>query len=165
MLPVVAARAFGADVTGLAVLTGAAAIGAVASGVTMGRTDISALLARVPMWWALGGVSCVALTQSTAPWCAAGSAIALGAALTRGLVSTQTFIQLTTPDYLRGRALGIFGLVARGSPALGALGIGYATDLFGLGPSVMMSSGLLIALMSGLALPIIRAARGVEEAP
>ncbi len=60
------------------------------------------------------------------------NAVLIGAAVSRGLVAAQTAVQLTTPDFLRGRVLSIHGLIARGSPALGALPLGYAIDAIGL---------------------------------
>jgi MFS family permease len=87
----------------------------------------------------------------------------MGGVITRGLVSTQTFIQLITPGNLRGRALSVFGLFARGSPALGALVIGYSADMIGMGMTVLASSSLLLVLLAGLALPIRNAARTIEE--
>jgi hypothetical protein len=83
--------------------------------------------------------------------------------VTRGLVTTQTFIQLTTPDELRGRVLSVHGLIARGSPAVGAVVIGSAADRLGLALAVAVSSGATILILL-LLLPLVRrAARGVVE--
>jgi hypothetical protein len=79
-------------------------------------------------------------------------------------VSAQTFVQLSTPDELRGRVLGVHGLIARGSPALGALIIGFAADRIGLAHAVEVSSGVLILLLFAFIPMIRRAARKVEEA-
>jgi MFS family permease len=167
LMPVIADRAFGASsggaVTGLAMLTGAAAVGAVVSGLSVGRGEIRDLLLRAPIWWAAGAVSAIALAQAEGPVMAIFAALFMGGVITRGLVSTQTFIQLITPGNLRGRALSVFGLFARGSPALGALVIGYSADMIGMGATVLVSSSLLLVLLAGLALPIRNAARTIEE--
>lgn len=163
LMPVIAAATFFDEITGLAVLTGAAAVGAILSGVTVGNRPPVALLCSVPVWWGLGAISSVALTQAPAPWLAALAAVVLGGAITRGLVSTQTFIQLTTPDALRGRALSVFGLFARGSPALGALAIGYGVDLFGLGNATLASAGLLLAVLALLGTRIPRATASITD--
>jgi hypothetical protein len=64
------------------------------------------------------------------------------------VISTQTFVQLTAPDAVRGRALSVHGLISRGSPSLGALAIGYAADLSGLSWSVLASAvSMLCALV------------------
>jgi predicted MFS family arabinose efflux permease len=163
LMPAIAAGAFDDDATGLAVLTGAAAVGAVTAGLTVGRSKAVRLLTGVLLWWGLGAAGAILLTRAGSPVLAAVAAMVVGAMVTRGLVTTQTFIQLTTPDELRGRVLSVHGLIARGSPALGALMIGFAADRFGLAPAVAVSSGALILILL-LLLPLVRsAARGVAE--
>jgi hypothetical protein len=56
------------------------------------------------------------------------------------------------------------GLIARGSPALGALIIGYAADRIGLPRAVQFSSGALIVFLLLLAPRVRSAAPSVEEA-
>lgn len=163
MMPVVAAQAFEETVTGLAVLTGGSALGAIFAGLTVGKASHARLFVATPMWWALGGMAALVLTYTGHAGLASVAAFALGGAITRGLVITQTFIQLTTPSMLRGRALSVYSLIARGSPALGALAIGYAADRVGLFTAVTMSSGLLFAALLIMALPIWRASRHIGD--
>jgi MFS family permease len=164
LIPAIAAGCFANNAKGLAVLTGATAFGAVASGLTIGRKRAAHLLNEVLLWWGLGAVAAIVLTQSRSSALAVMAAAVIGFAITRGLVSTQTFVQLTTPDALRGRVLGIHGLIARGSPALGALVIGFAADRVGLPRAVEVSSGAMIALLLWLAPRVRSASPGVEEA-
>jgi hypothetical protein len=165
LMPAIAALSFVTAASGLAVLTGAAAIGAIVAGLSVRPVRPSRLLTEAPLWWGLGALAAVALTQAHQPWLAAVAAASLGAAITRGLVCTQTFIQLTTPDEMRGRTLGVFGLMARGSPALGALAIGYGADALGMGQAVLLASACLVALLAALALPIRRTARTLDTPP
>jgi len=165
LVPAIAAGTFANDATGLAVLSGAAAIGAVASGLSVGRGRAVRLLFGVLLWWGLGGVAAIVLTQARHPVSAVVAAIGVGFTITRGLVSTQIFVQLTTPDRLRGRVLGVHGIIARGSPALGALTIGFAADRIGLARAVCISSGALILALLALTPPVRRAALTVKEAP
>jgi len=162
LIPAFAAKTF-EDVTGLAVLTGAAAIGALIAGLTIGRSTPSRLFYGVLLWWSLGGIAMVILAQAESQMIAIVASMVLGASVTRGQITTQTFVQLTTPDGLRGRALSLHGLVARGSPALGALLIGYLGDKFGLEHTVLYASCLLFALMLAMILPIRRAGRTVQD--
>jgi MFS family permease len=162
LIPAIAAGTFKETATGLAMLTGAAAFGAVASGLTIGAMRPARLLYSVLCWWGLGAVAAIALTQAHSAGLAVLAAIVIGTTITRGLVSTQTFVQLTTPDDLRGRVLSIHGLIARGSPALGALVIGFAADRIGLTRAVELSSGALLLTLA-LLIPLARrAARKVE---
>ncbi|WP_020651396.1 MFS transporter [Massilia niastensis] len=164
LIPAIAAGSFADDATGLAVLTGAAACGAVTSGLTMGRGRAAQLLQGVLWWWGLGALAAIVLAWSRSPMLAVAAAVVMGFGITRSLVSTQTFVQLTTPDALRGRVLSMHGLIARGSPALGALVIGFAADRVGLPHAVEVSAGALLVLLLLLAPRVRSAARGVEEA-
>lgn len=159
LLPAVAARGFGGDVTGLATLTGAAAIGAVISGMTVRRSASSRLFLSVLPCWAFGAITSTILASTTSALVAIGAAAFLGASITRAQVCTQTFVQLSAPDELRGRALSIHGLMARGSPAIGALITGYTSDRFGLDLAVSGSAALLLVFLLCMTLPMRRAAR------
>jgi MFS family permease len=164
LIPAIAAGTFSSNAAGLAVLTGAAAFGAVVSGLTMGRSRAGQLLYQVLLWWGVGALAAIVLTQAQGSVMAVGAAVVMGFAITRGLVSTQTFVQLTAPDALRGRVLSMHGLIARGSPALGALVIGFAADRIGLPRAVEFSSSTMLVLLLLLA-PLVRdAVPGVEEA-
>lgn len=155
LMPAIAAGAFARGASGLALLTSATALGAVTSGLSIRSSHTSGMLLAVLWWWAVGGVAAIVLTQTQNAGVAVLAAIAIGAAVTRGLVVTQTFVQLSTPDALRGRVLSVHGVVARGSPAIGALGIGYLADRVGLALAVELSAGLLILTLILLS-PFVR---------
>lgn len=157
LMPAVAAQTFSDNATGLAVLAGAVAFGAVASGLSVGSRGTVRLLYSVLLWWGLGAVAAIVLTQARGPVVAVIGAVFTGFTINRGLVMTQTFVQLTTPDGLRGRVLSVHGLLARGSPALGALVIGFAADRIGLARAVGFSSGALMLSLLAL-VPRVRAA-------
>ncbi len=163
LMPVIAAQSFADAVTGLAMLTGSAAVGAVLAGLSVGQRAPVHLLRQAPMWWAIGAVTAIFLARATGPVMGVLAAMALGATITRGLVCTQTFIQLTTPGTLRGRTLSVFGLFARGSPALGALAIGYGADVMGMQATVLLSSGLLFVVLAALALPLWRISEALDD--
>jgi MFS family permease len=155
LLPAIAAQTFLNTTTGLAVLTGAAAVGAMVSGMTA-RSGHS--LYSILLWWGLGGIMASMLTCAPNAILAVIAAAVMGASITRGMVGIQTIVQLATPDMLRGRVLSIHGLIARGSPAIGALPIGYAADLIGLPSTVIIASGLLLLTIA----PLLIVARGWE---
>ncbi len=155
LIPAIAASTFANGAKGLAILTGSAAAGAVVSGLTMGRGRARDLLREVLAWWGFGALAAIVLTHATYPVMAMGAAAMIGFASTRGMVSTQTFVQMTTPDVLRGRVLSIHGLIARGSPALGALVIGFSADRIGLSHAVEVSSAALIVCLVAF-VPLVR---------
>jgi MFS family permease len=163
LMPAIAAGTFTDNATGFAVLTGAVAFGAVVSGLTMVSSSAVRLLYGVLLWWGIGAVAAIVLTQAQSSVIAVIAAMGIGFTVTRALVSTQTFVQLTTPDGLRGRVLSVHGLIARGSPALGALVIGFAADRIGLVRAVEVSSGALILLFLALVPMTRRAALKVTD--
>ncbi|WP_111497408.1 MFS transporter [Marinobacter bohaiensis] len=157
LMPAIAAGTFTENAAGLAALTGAAAFGAVVSGLTIRSGSTARVLYRVQVWWGIGALGAIIVTQTESATIAIIASVIIGFTATRSLVLTQTFVQLATPDALRGRVLSVHGLIARGSPALGALIIGFAADRIGLSLTVELSSGVLILLFL-MSVPFIRAA-------
>lgn len=145
MFPAVADRNFSAGSSGLALLTSGMAVGAVTAGITFGVTSSLVPLARqVAMSWGLGAIGLLLLAFSTSPWVDIGAVALVGYAVTRGVIGTQTFVQLRAPDRMRGRVLSVHGLISRGSPALGALATGWALDRVGLGPPILTTAVLVL---------------------
>ncbi|WP_210275252.1 MFS transporter [Martelella soudanensis] len=163
LVPAIAAQTFSNAAAGLAIITASAAAGAVGAGLTVGRSKVERLLFGVLLWWSVGALAAFFLVRSSSPLMAIPMATMLGAAVTCGLVSTQTFVQLTTPGKLRGRVLSIHGLIARGSPALGALAVGFAADRIGLKASITTASALLMLVVLVLAPVTRRQARSLRE--
>ncbi|QRM27617.1 MFS transporter [Microvirga sp. VF16] len=144
LTPAFAAQSFDVSATGLAVLSSAAAVGAIGAGLSIGAARASRLLVAVPVTWTLGAAATVALGFSTSPTAATLSAATMGYFVTHSVISTQTFVQLIVPDRMRGRALSVHGLISRGSPALGALTIGYVSDRTELSWAVLGSAIIMI---------------------
>lgn len=157
LLPAFAARSFADTVTGLALLTSSLAFGAVLAGLTLSRpASDRVMLRRATSAWAWGAAFGCAFGWAETPWLAMACICGAGVFMARGLILSQTFLQLRTPDEMRGRALSVHGLIARSSPALGALGIGLAIDTFGLGPSVTGASVLCVAIFASCLPGVLR---------
>jgi predicted MFS family arabinose efflux permease len=161
LVPALAARTFSNSALGLAVLTSASAAGAVTAGLTIRGARPRQLLMGVMLWWSLGAGVSIVLAASGHPMVATAAAAVLGYAITRGLVGTQTFVQLSAPDQLRGRALSVHGLIARGSPALGAIMIGYLADRVGLAAGVAGASIVMFCAIATLLPTARRVAQGL----
>jgi MFS family permease len=140
LTPAFAAQSFDVSATGLAVLSSAAAVGAIGAGLSVGAARVARMLVVVPVTWALGAAAIIALAFSTSPLTATLSSATMGYFVTHSVISTQTFVQLLAPDRMRGRALSVHGLISRGSPALGALAIGYVSDRTALSWAVLGSA-------------------------
>jgi MFS family permease len=61
-------------------------------------------------------------------------------------ISNQTLIQYAVDPAMRGRVVGLYGLIARGGPSLGALMMGVAADHFGLAIPLGFGAGLCLVL-------------------
>ncbi|WGR61479.1 MFS transporter [Paracoccus ferrooxidans] len=163
LMPAIAVRTYPGNAMGLALLTGSAACGAIVSGLTIRPRSAVRLLYDVMVLWGLGAGAAILMTWATIPGLAVAAAALLGAATTRGLISTQTFVQITTPPDLHGRILSLHGLIARGSPALGALVIGFFADRIGIAAATLIAAAMLTFCFLLFA-PLIRgAASTVEE--
>ncbi len=124
---------FDSTASGLAVLTSAMAAGSTCAGLYLGvfsRTE--GMERRISIAWAVCSVSMALLAWVTQPILILATAAVSGFFATTCVINTQTYVQLATPDALRGRVLSVHGVVLRASPALGALVAGYAIDHFGL---------------------------------
>lgn len=165
LLPAFAARSFTDVATGLALLASSLAAGAVLAGVTIGRQGSEGdLMRRAVFAWTVAAVFGFGFGLATAPapamFCVAGA----GLWMARGLILAQTFVQLRAPDELRGRALSVHGLIARSSPAFGALLIGAAMDLVGAITAVSAATLLFLLASLGLRRPVLRASEDIGPA-
>jgi len=160
LLPAFAARSFVDTVSGLALLTSSLAAGAVVAGFSLGRGRSDGAMMRGATWaWAAAALAGLGFAWVAAPWAALACIFAIGLFMARGLILAQTFVQLRTPDEMRGRALSVHGLIARASPAIGALFIGGAVDAFGL--SLSVTAAVLSFLLAFAAMwPAVRRQAG-----
>ncbi|MBN7808261.1 MFS transporter [Agrobacterium rosae] len=148
MLPAFAAGFSGPAATGLAVLTSSMAFGSVTAGLTMNLYIVpSKLPIQVTMAWLLAALTAIAFALSHSLWLMALFAAAMGYLSSVSLVATQTYIQLAAPAGLRGRALSIHGLIFRASPSLGAMILGFTSDVFGLTMPVLASATVMIVIV------------------
>jgi hypothetical protein len=117
----------------------------------------------------LGGAACAALTMmgfaalATGGWFAASLVAVFLASLFASIfmISSMTVMQLTVPDRLRGRVMGIhtmgFSLMPLGGLLLGAL-----VERLGAAPAVWIGSGVYLAVVAWVAFgrPVIRTLDG-----
>ncbi len=133
LMPGFADEVFDRGPGGLAALVSAIGVGAIAAGLFLaqrgphkGLTDL-ALLAAL-----MGAIATFVFALSPTFWVAMIAATAGGFALVTAGVGTQTLLQTSVDEAVRGRVLSLFGLVFRSGPAIGALIMGLASELLGL---------------------------------
>jgi MFS family permease len=150
MMPVFARDILGVGPTGLGILLGAPALGAlVGSSVVMGWSGLSRrprLIIPITLLYTLGLV-----LFGLSRWFALSFSIALilGALDSAGETLRMTIIQLLTPDQLRGRVQGLVHVFVIGGPFLGHAQIGLMASAFGA-PGAVIAGGLIGSLTVGL---------------
>jgi len=148
MLPAFAGSVFGGGSSTLAILTSVSGAGAVLAGICLTRLGSGEkLLWSTVLGTVATGVLLVLLGAT--PSYALGVVFvgALGFALTLVGIGSQSRIQTTVTESMRGRVLSLWAAVAFSAPALGSLLIGSAADRFGL-PAATVLSGTLCASLA-----------------
>ncbi len=132
MLPGFAGQVFGRDEAGLAMLTSAVGLGAMAGGLWLaqrgavqGLTTVAVAAAAVMS----GGL--IAFTATDVFWLALPALVVAGFGMIVLGVGEQTLIQNAVDPAVRGRVMGLYGMIGRGVPALGALVMGAASSYVG----------------------------------
>ena len=133
ILPPFVERGFGLGAEALAVLTGAFGVGALATGLWIASRGRIEGTTRVAVIAALAQAAATAGFAATG-WFPLGvlAGALIGASASAHGIAVQTLIQTAAAPEMRGRALSLWGLITRACPALGALGLGAAGEIFGL---------------------------------
>jgi MFS family permease len=153
ILPPFVDRAFGRGAESLAVLTAAFGVGALVSGLAV------AARGRIEGTTRLAILGVLALALATAGFAATGvfafgvlCAALMGAAGSVHGISVQTLAQNASDPAMRGRVLSLWGLITRAFPALGALILGAAGEVWGLALPTLVAVALsLLVVAWGLA--------------
>ena len=133
LLPGFADRVFGRGVDGLALLFSANGLGAMVAGFWLiQRGTIIGLSSVVVGNLLVMAFALLAFTSTDIFWLAWPFLVISGFSLVVQGVSVQTLIQSTVASEMRGRVIGLYGIVARGCPAIGALVMGGLAERFGL---------------------------------
>ena len=136
-----------------AVLTSAVMVRAVDAITNRGRVLIGAI--------AVYGLATVVFGVSTSFWVTFTCLALTGAADTVSMVFRNLIRQLETPDYLRGRMMGVNMVFFMGGPQLGELEAGLVAQAFGPVASVVSGGVACVAATIGIAAttPALRAYR------
>jgi MFS family permease len=149
LLPAFAAQVFERGADGLAWLTSMFGLGAMLGGMWLTQRPRLAGLTRVVIGH-MGGVVVSLLLFVATDWFPF-ALIALAGAGCATLVNstgTQTLIQSSVVGHMRGRVLSVFNLILQGSPAIGALAIGWLSEWLGLRLPIV--AGAVLCLLAWL---------------
>jgi len=168
MLPGFADSVFHRGPQGLAWLVATAGLGAMAGGGWMAmRRGIEGLTRLVVAHTLLISAALLAFTATSEFWVALPCLFVAGFGLVVTGVSAQTLVQSAVDPAMRGRIMGLYGMIFRGGPALNALIIGLLSAQFGL--RLPLAAGAAVAVLfwawAQWRRPAIAAALEAEPAP
>jgi MFS family permease len=147
LLPGFAAELFRSGAGGLSILASAIAGGAILGGLWLGHRAHSAGLINVAVGGAfVGALAAVAAVATDSMWVAVPAVAVFGFCTSTSGISIQTLIQLAADPAMRGRVMGLYGLIFRGAPAIGALLAGLVSAQFGLRWPVFFGALLVVAV-------------------
>jgi hypothetical protein len=133
ILPPFVERIFGLGAESLAILTACFGVGALVAGLWVAARGKLEGSTRLAVWSGLAQAVATAGFVATG-WFPLGmlcAALIGGFASVQG-ITVQTLLQAASDPVFRGRMLSLWGLITRACPALGALVLGGAGELFGL---------------------------------
>jgi MFS family permease len=142
MLPAFADAVFSRGSSGLAILTSAIGVGAVATGLVLARTTLWLNVVVIRMSVVLAGLLIAAFGANSAFWIAVPIVTTLGVILSLGGIGSQILMQSLVEEDVRGRVSSLWGMIAFGGVAFGGLVVGIAASGFGLQLTVIVT-GLL----------------------
>ncbi|HEY4134026.1 MAG TPA: MFS transporter [Alphaproteobacteria bacterium] len=143
MLPGVSDLIYQMGAHGLSMLASATGLGALVSALwlaqrgTVRNVSFFSLLSLL-----IGGASLMLLAATDIFFIGLACAFVCGAAMTVNGTGTQTLMQNSVESSMRGRVMSLYGVIFRGTPALGALCMGTASEIIGL-PAVFVCGGAL----------------------
>jgi predicted MFS family arabinose efflux permease len=146
LLPGIAANIFQAGAGGLSLLASAMGGGAILGGLWLGQRAHSADLTLIAVGSTmLGALAIVVAIATSSMWVALPAVAVVGFSTSSAGIAIQSSIQLATDAAMRGRVMGLYGLIFRGAPAIGALAAGMASAYLGLRSPIVMGALLVLA--------------------
>jgi predicted MFS family arabinose efflux permease len=140
------------------------------SGAVLGARALALLgLTRPPRRLLIGAALAVSaallgLAFARAVWVAGGLLLAAGCAQILFVASCNTALQVTAPERLRGRVMGLYALTVAGTVPFGALFVGTVAEQWGPAAACAVGGGLGLALVTALTALWLRTSRGGRPA-
>ena len=146
LLPGFADEVFHAGAGGLSILASSVGAGAILGGLWLGHRAHATNLVAVTLATTLGqALSAIAIIATDRLWLAVPAVVAYGFCVSAAGIASQTLVQLASDRHMRGRVMGLYGLIFRGGPSIGALGAGIISVHLGLRWPVVIGAVLLAA--------------------
>jgi MFS family permease len=146
LLPVVAQRRLGLQASGYGLLLGAIGIGAILGAILLphvrGRWSSNSALAGGGV---LFGATLALLAVVRTPWLAEAILVLSGMAWVGVLSTLNSQMQVTAPEWVRGRALAVYLTIFQGGMAIGSAVWGAITDTIGVAAALLVAAAALAA--------------------
>jgi MFS family permease len=146
LLPGLADEVYRAGAGGFSILASAIGAGAIFGGVWLGHRGHASNLMGVTLAMAAGtALVTIAAVATEQLWLAVPAVVAYGFCSAATGIASQTMVQLASDRAMRGRVMGLYGLIFRGGPAIGALTAGVLSVQLGLRWPVVIGALLVLA--------------------
>jgi len=142
MLPAFADAVLQRGSSGLAILTSAVGVGAIATGLILSRRLQWLNIGIIRLSVVIAGGLIAVFGANSSFWVAVPLVTILGVILSLCGVGSQILMQSLVDEDVRGRVSSLWGMIAFGGTAFGGLLVGSASAAFGLQPTVV-AAGLL----------------------
>ncbi len=147
LLPGIVADIFHSGAGGLSLLASSMGAGAILGGLWLGQRAHSSDLTRVAVGTSMfGAIAIIVAIATDTMWVAVPAVVVAGFSMSSAGIAIQSLIQLASDRPMRGRVMGLYGLIFRGAPAIGALSAGAASAYFGLRPPIIVGAFLLFSV-------------------
>jgi MFS family permease len=166
LMPIYAATILHVGPVGLGYLRSAPAVGAALVAAVIARRPPRTRVGVLAFISVIGfGIATIAFAVSTQLWFSLLALVLLGAFDVVGGVIRNGFVQLNTPDAMRGRVTAVQSVFTTTSNELGAFESGTAAALLGTVPSVVAGgvATLVVAALCAWAFPSLRTADRFEQ--
>jgi MFS family permease len=144
-IPDLAKNHFNVGADGYGILMSGFGLGALASALTLAVKGHTPTFPTILKAGLLFGSFLIGVAISPWFWLSFGLMVGAGVSMMVVTVSSNTTIQLTTPDYLRGRVMSLYMLVFAGTTPIGSLFVGSLAHMWGT-PFSIICGGLLTLL-------------------
>lgn len=144
VLPELATSRLGVGAEGLGMMHAARASGGIAAAIFLARGLRRQGIAFLSVIYAFGGSLLLLACAPTFTFTVCALILVAAMALSSDIL-TQSMMQLSVPNRLRGRAMGVWGL-AIGAAPIGHLEMGALAASFGVGVGLAINGGCLIAI-------------------
>lgn len=164
LMPGFAASVFGRGAEGLATLNAAAGLGALVGAIFLvmrGRTEGLTRIMLTGAVCAGGSLAVYALTDNFQV--AVGLIFLVALSLLAVQVGANSLLQTIAHPDMRGRVISLNSSLGVGGPALGALGMGFLADRFGLQTVLAIAAAIGVAIYLAIAPALLRRRAEMER--